>query len=287
MIYSMTGFGKSSLYLKDTQYIIELKSLNSKQADVFMRLPAPMKELEVSLRKVVIDQLSRGKIELLIHSSSSDDNGGFSINVEALEKYKNELAKIDIPGGDMLGALLRLPNVVVQEESTLTEGEVAWLHQALIAACDDLSTFRRKEGESLEVDLSQRIKSILSHKEAVMRLAPKRIDRLRARMVENLNAIKGELEINAERLEQELIFYIEKLDVSEEFVRLQAHCEYFEQLMQEESPMKGKKLNFISQEMGREINTLGSKANDAEIQKHVVQMKDELEKIKEQVLNIL
>jgi uncharacterized protein (TIGR00255 family) len=120
-----------------------------------------------------------------------------------------------------------------------------------------------------------------------MQLAPKRIDRLRARMVENLNAIKGELEINAERLEQELIFYIEKLDVSEEFVRLQAHCEYFEQLMQEESPMKGKKLNFISQEMGREINTLGSKANDAEIQKHVVQMKDELEKIKEQVLNIL
>lgn len=287
MIYSMTGFGKSSLYLKDTQYIIELKSLNSKQADVFMRLPAPMKELEVSLRKVVIDQLSRGKIELLIHSSSSDDNGGFSINVEALEKYKNELAKIDIPAGDMLGALLRLPNVVVQEESTLTEGEVTLLHQALIAACDDLSTFRRKEGESLEVDLSQRIKSILSHKEAVMRLAPKRIDRLRARMVENLNAIKGELEINAERLEQELIFYIEKLDVSEEFVRLQAHCEYFEQLMQEESPMKGKKLNFISQEMGREINTLGSKANDAEIQKHVVQMKDELEKIKEQVLNIL
>ena len=287
MIYSMTCFGKSSLYLKDTQYIIELKSLNSKQADVFMRLPAPMKELEVSLRKVVIDQLSRGKIELLIHSSSSDDNGGFSINVEALEKYKNELAKIDIPGGDMLGALLRLPNVVVQEESTLTEGEVALLHQALIAACDDLSTFRRKEGESLEVDLSQRIKSILSNKEAVMRLAPKRIDRLRARMVENLNAIKGELEINAERLEQELIFYIEKLDVSEEFVRLQAHCEYFEQLMQEESPMKGKKLNFISQEMGREINTLGSKANDAEIQKHVVQMKDELEKIKEQVLNIL
>jgi len=287
MIYSMTGFGKSSLYLKDTQYIIELKSLNSKQADVFMRLPAPMKELEVSLRKVVIDQLSRGKIELLIHSSSSDDNGGFSINVEALEKYNNELAKIDIPGGDMLGALLRLPNVVVQEESTLTEGEVALLHQALIAACDDLSTFRRKEGESLEVDLSQRIKSILSHKEAVMQLAPKRIDRLRARMVENLNAIKGELEINAERLEQELIFYIEKLDVSEEFVRLQAHCEYFEQLMQEESPMKGKKLNFISQEMGREINTLGSKANDAEIQKHVVQMKDELEKIKEQVLNIL
>lgn len=287
MIYSMTGFGKSSLYLKDTQYIIELKSLNSKQADVFMRLPAPMKELEVSLRKVVIDQLSRGKIELLIHSSSSDDNGGFSINVEALEKYKNELAKIDIPAGDMLGALLRLPNVVMQEESTLTEGEVTLLHQALIAACDDLSTFRRKEGESLEVDLSQRIKSILSHKEAVMQLAPKRIDRLRARMVENLNAIKGELEINAERLEQELIFYIEKLDVSEEFVRLQAHCEYFEQLMQEESPMKGKKLNFISQEMGREINTLGSKANDAEIQKHVVQMKDELEKIKEQVLNIL
>ena len=287
MIYSMTGFGKSSVYLKDTQYIIELKSLNSKQADVFMRLPAPMKELEVSLRKVVMDQLSRGKIELLIHSSSSDDNGGFSINVEALEKYKNELAKIDIPAGDMLGALLRLPNVVVQEESTLTKGEVALLQQALIAACDDLSTFRRREGESLEVDLNKRIKSILSHKEAVVQLAPKRIDRLRARMVENLNAIKGELEINAERLEQELIFYIEKLDVSEEFVRLQAHCEYFEQLMQEESPMKGKKLNFISQEMGREINTLGSKANDAQIQKHVVQMKDELEKIKEQVLNIL
>lgn len=287
MIYSMTGFGKSNVYLKDIQYIIELKSLNSKQADVFMRLPSPMKELEVSLRKLVIDQLQRGKVELYIHSATSDDNGGYAINREALEKYKTELAGTDIPSGDLLGALLRLPNVVVQEESTLTEDEIEALNQAVVEACNDLNTFRKKEGESLSADLTLRVANILSHKEAVMELAPKRIERLRARMIENLNAIKGEIEVNSERLEQELIFYIEKLDVSEEFVRLQAHCEYFTQVMKEKAPMKGKKLNFISQEMGREINTLGSKANDADIQKHVVQMKDELEKIKEQVSNIL
>lgn len=287
MIYSMTGFGKSNVYLKDIQYIIELKSLNSKQADVFMRLPSPMKELEVSLRKLVIDQLQRGKVELYIHSATSDDNGGYAINREALEKYKTELAGTDIPSGDLLGALLRLPNVVVQEESTLTEDEIEALNQAVVEACNDLNTFRKKEGESLSADLTLRVANILSHKEAVMELAPRRIERLRARMIENLNAIKGEIEVNSERLEQELIFYIEKLDVSEEFVRLQAHCEYFTQVMKEKAPMKGKKLNFISQEMGREINTLGSKANDADIQKHVVQMKDELEKIKEQVSNIL
>lgn len=287
MIYSMTGFGKSNVYLKDIQYIIELKSLNSKQADVFMRLPSPMKELEVSLRKLVIDQLQRGKVELYIHSATSDDNGGYAINREALEKYKTELAGTDIPSGDLLGALLRLPNVVVQEESTLTEDEIEALNQAVVEACNDLNTFRKKEGESLSADLTLRVANILSHKEAVMELAPKRIERLRARMIENLNAIKGEIEVNSERLEQELIFYIEKLDVSEEFVRLQAHCEYFTQVMKEKALMKGKKLNFISQEMGREINTLGSKANDADIQKHVVQMKDELEKIKEQVSNIL
>lgn len=287
MIYSMTGFGKSNVYLKDTQFIIELKSLNSKQADVFTRLPAQMKELEVSLRKLVIDELSRGKIELHIHSALSDDSGGYSINTEALEKYRKELVATGIPSGDLLGALLRLPNVVVQEESTLDDAEIEALNQALIEACRDLTAFRKKEGESLSTDLNERVESILKHKEAVMELAPKRIDRLRARMVDSLNAIKGEVEVNAERLEQELIFYIEKLDVSEEFVRLQAHCEYFKQVMQEQSPMKGKKLNFISQEMGREINTLGSKANDADIQKHVVQMKDELEKIKEQVSNIL
>lgn len=287
MIFSMTGFGKASFFLNDVQYAIEIKSLNSKQADVFIRIPPIMKELEVSLRKLVIDELKRGKVELNINSIKTEDANSFTINTELLAKYQEQVSALNLPSNDLLGALLRLPNVVVQAETKLEDSHVEIIKEAVLKACHDLTDFRKDEGVSLHDDLQLRVKNILSHQDDVMVLAPQRIDRLRARMKENLNALKGDLEINEERLEQELIFYIEKLDVTEEFVRLKAHCEYFKEIMGDEDMLIGKKLNFISQEMGREINTLGSKANDADIQKHVVQMKDELEKIKEQVNNVL
>lgn len=287
MIYSMTGFGKSSFYLNDVQYAVEIKSLNSKQADVFTRMPSLLKELDVPLRKMLIDQLQRGKVELSISSVKAEEANQFSINTQLLKNYQSQLEALDISSNDMLGALLRLPNVVIASESALSEEDAAHIFKAVDTACEDLNTFRRIEGESLAADLNIRVANILKHKEAVKKIAPLRIDKLRARMQDNLNSLKGEYDINNERLEQELIFYIEKLDVTEEFVRLKAHCEYFKEVMNDDEHAIGKKLNFISQEMGREINTLGSKANDADIQKHVVQMKDELEKIKEQVNNVL
>jgi len=287
MIYSMTGFGKASFNINNVQYTVELKSLNSKQADVFTRIPSMMKELDISLRKLLTEQLLRGKIELSISSVKTEENNQFSIDTELLHNYQTQLEALKIPSNDLLGALLRLPNVVVSTESTLKEEDAKIIFKAVELACKDLNNFRRIEGESLAKDLSIRVNNILKHKREVKEIAPLRIDRLRARMQDNLNSLKGEYDINNERLEQELIFYIEKLDVTEEFVRLKAHCEYFKEVMLDEEEAVGKKLNFISQEMGREINTLGSKANDADIQKHVVQMKDELEKIKEQVNNVL
>ena len=287
MIYSMTGFGKASFNLNNVQYAVEIKSLNSKQADIFTRIPSAMKELDVPLRKLLADRLVRGKIELSISSMKADESTQYSINIDVLKDYQSQLANVDLPSNDLLGALLRLPNVVVPSESTLTEEDAALVYQAVEEACVDLNNFRRTEGETLAKDLELRVNNILKHKLQVKEIAPLRIDKLRARMEDNLNALKGEYDINNERLEQELIFYIEKLDVTEEFVRLKAHCEYFKEVMLDDEEAIGKKLNFISQEMGREINTLGSKANDAGIQKHVVQMKDELEKIKEQVNNVM
>lgn len=287
MIYSMTGFGKANFELNNTQYAVEIKSLNSKQVDVFTRIPNLMKELDITLRKTVSDLLKRGKVELNISSVKSEESGEFTINKELLERYKQQLEGLDLSSNDMLGTLLRLPNVVVASENQLSEEDVEVILKAIKTACEDLISFRKNEGVSLYNDLELRIANIMKHKAAVKVLAPQRIDRLRSKMIENVKALSGDLDINQERIEQELIFYIEKLDVTEEFVRLKAHCEYFMEILNDKEVLVGKKLNFISQEIGREINTLGSKANDADIQKHVVQMKDELEKIKEQVNNVL
>lgn len=287
MIYSMTGFGKATFDLNNTQYTVEIKSLNSKQADVFTRIPNLMKELEISMRKELISLLQRGKIELNINSTKSEEGTEFTINTELLKKYQEQVANLDLPSNDLLGALLRLPNVVVPAENLLDENASNIILAGIREATNDLISFRKNEGESLFEDLKLRINNIMKHKAAIQELAPMRIDRLRTKMIENIKALSGDLEINEERVEQELIFYIEKLDVTEEFVRLKAHGEYFMEIMNDEEAVVGKKLNFISQELGREINTLGSKANDADIQKHVVQMKDELEKIKEQVNNVL
>lgn len=287
MVYSMTGFGKATFEINHVQYAIEIKSLNSKQTDVFTRVPPIMKELDIHFRKILSEKLVRGKIELSIYSEKQDDNQTLGINTDLLLKYHEQLKVLNIPSNDLLGTLLRLPNVMLASDSSLLETDEKIIYAALEKACHDLLSFRKNEGEALAKDLRLRLSNILSYKEKVKELAPLRVEKIKARMLENLKAIQGEIEINTERFEQELIFYIEKLDVTEEFVRLKTHCLYFEEIMNDEEIAVGRKLNFITQEMGREINTLGSKANDSDIQKWVVQMKDELEKIKEQVNNLL
>lgn len=283
----MTGFGKARFEIQNSQYTIEIKSLNSKQLDVFVRLPNLLKETEMSIRKSISDQLQRGKIEVNINSSKSDEVNNVVINTDLLQEYYRQVKEIGLPSNDVLGALMRLPNVVIAEQMELLEADRDALEIALQVAIDELMNFRKVEGQSLEKDLNLRLQNILLYKQEVKNLAPLRIDRLRARMLENLKALQLEIDVNSERIEQEMIFFIEKLDVTEEFVRLKQHCDYFHEIMMSEELSVGKKLNFISQEIGREVNTLGSKANDGDIQKYVVQMKDELEKIKEQVNNVL
>lgn len=287
MIYSMTGFGKAKFELNNNAYAIEVKSLNSKQADIYMRLPSLMKEMEIALRKTTSDALKRGKIEITINELKQGDSNSYVINKELLLSYYNEVKALNLPSENIIGALLKLPNILVAQDNELSEKDKQLIENALIEACNDLNVFRLQEGEVLAKDLKLRIDNIMQHKAKIEVLAPQRIDRIRNKMLDGLKALTLELDVKSDRLEQEMIFYIEKLDVTEEFVRLDGHCDYFLEVMESDEEEVGKKLNFISQEIGREINTLGSKANDADIQKHVVQMKDELEKIKEQVNNVM
>ena len=283
----MTGFGKAKFELNNNAYNIEVKSLNSKQADIYMRLPSLMKEMEIALRKTTSDTLKRGKIEITINELKQGDSNNYVINKELLLSYYNEISSLNLPSENIIGALLKLPNVLMAQENELNDTDKKLIENALISACNDLNVFRLQEGEVLAKDLKLRIKNIMKHKQEIKALAPLRIDRIKNKMLDGLKALSEELTANNDRLEQEMIFYIEKLDVTEEFVRLKGHCDYFLEVMESEEEEVGKKLNFISQEIGREINTLGSKANDTDIQKHVVQMKDELEKIKEQVNNVM
>ena len=287
MIYSMTGFGKAKFELNNNAYAIEVKSLNSKQADIYMRLPGFLKETEIGLRKTISSTLKRGKIEVNVNELKQGDSNNLVINKDLLLSYYNEIKALNLPSDNIVGDILKMPNVLIAQENELTEEDKKTIEQAILNACADLNVFRLQEGEVLAADLQLRIENIMKYKQEVKVLAPKRIDRIRTKMLEALKTLSTEIDANSERLEQEMVFFIEKLDVTEEFVRLKGHCDYFLEVMNNDEEEVGKKLNFISQEIGREINTLGSKANDADIQKYVVQMKDELEKIKEQVNNVM
>lgn len=287
MIYSMTGFGKSSFNIQNKHYTIDVKSLNSKQCDVFLRVPLFIKEFEIPIRKLIAEQLLRGKIEININSSSSsDENKQYHLNTNLILDYYEQISQLKLPQQEILSAILKLPNVLEAEESELDDNDKQNLFKALEKACSELMTFRENEGDALEKDLIDRIDHIQEYLSGVKELAPERTKRLREKLETASNGLNDEF-FNQDRIEQEIIFYIEKLDITEEFIRLDAHCEYFLKSLADDKKLKGKKLNFISQEIGREINTIGSKANDAAIQKLVVQMKDELEKIKEQVNNVM
>ena len=289
MMKSMTGYGKATCEFPDKRITIEVKSLNSKQLDIFTRVPHMYKEKDIEIRRLVADKLSRGKVEFNLFVESLGESAKSVINKGVFASYLSQIKAMSKETGaampaDCFGHILRLPDVMKTEVKELDENEWKSVRASVAEALDNLNAFRDQEGLSIYSDVSGNIQKIEKLLAEVTPFEGERVEKVRQRIKEGLETL--EASPNMERLEQEMIFYIEKMDVNEEKIRLAHHCKYFIETANLDEPV-GKKLGFISQEIGREINTLGSKANHEQIQKIVVQMKDELEKIKEQVLNAL
>ena len=290
MIKSMTGFGKGEAMVDDKKIRVELRSLNSKQLDLSIKLPGKYRAAEAEMRNIITRELQRGKVDCFVSFEAATAETSAHINREAFKAYAKELREVCaenavISDSDyFLKAILRMPDVITSEEREVSEAELAAIIEATKAACAELNNFRIQEGAILIADLLGRIDLIEKYRHEVEQFEGARVETIKNRIRENIE--KLQLEVDNNRLEQEMIFYIEKLDITEEKVRLDNHCNYFREVSaEEEAP--GRKLGFIAQELGREINTMGSKSNEANMQRLVVKMKDELEKIKEQVLNIL
>lgn len=291
----MTGYGSGEYRLNNTLYKIELRSLNSKSLDINFKTPNSLKPLESHLRNQ-LNELIRGKIDVQINeeiTNESEDKNSSILNVSLMHQYNEQLKKFTedakIDGADLLRAILILPNVIKDtNQSNNTEEITLALVSALKNAILQLNDFRGKEGLSLEKDIEENLQNISIFLSHISEHEPNRITRIREKFDREIQNLKSDYDIDSGRLEMEMIFYIEKLDINEEKVRLSSHIEYFKEILSDTSTIeKGKKLGFLSQEIGREINTIGSKANHAEIQKSVVLMKNELEKIKEQINNVL
>ena len=289
MIKSMTGFGKASQELSDKTINIEIRSLNSKSADISLRLSSGLRNYELELRNEISKQLERGKIDLSIFIESKKAEMPVEINIELARAYhkqlKNLALELNEPIANVLQQVLKFPDVLKNERKETDENEWKLIKQCLNSALEELNNFRDIEGLSLKKDFEIRISKINTCLEEIKTLDLIRINAIKNRIRNNIEDVIGKSNLDENRFEQELIYYIEKLDINEEKVRLKTHLDYFIDTCNEKSA--GRKLNFISQEIGREINTIGSKANDAQIQKLVVLMKDELEKIKEQANNVL
>lgn len=291
MTHSMTGFGKAVCELPKKKINIEIKSLNSKQLDINTRLPGIYREKELEIRNITGQQLIRGKIDLVMFVEKLEDEDVSVINQEVVKSYYQQLKKIagelqSDKEEQLLPIIMRLPETLKVDKKELDEEEWRTVKSGITDALDDLIRFRATEGKALEKDMIIHGNNILLLLEEVRKFEDPRIKKIEDRIRENLKGKVGPDDLDQNRLEQEMIYYLEKLDISEEKIRLKNHCEYFLDTLNLKEPV-GKKLGFITQEMGREINTLGSKANDSDIQKIVVRMKDELEKMKEQVLNVL
>ena len=288
MLLSMTGFGKATGSFQGKKVTVEVRSLNSKTLDLNVRIASNYRELEPQIRNIISAELDRGKIDVNINIDSTGDTKNFSINKDLAKAYFQDLKDVNsLIGGsteDYLSLILRMPEIYNNEREELGDEEKAWLLQLCQDACNSLNEFRRQEGQALENEFNQRISEIKFLLEQVPKYEQERIEIVRSRIKKGLEELQN-IQIDNNRLEQEMIFYIEKLDVSEEKMRLSNHLDYYLETMV--LPKSGKKLGFISQEIGREINTLGSKSNQADMQKLVVDMKDSLEKIKEQILNTL
>mgnify|MGYP000612030365 FL=1 len=291
MLYSMTGYGRAESNFNEKTFIVEVKSLNGKQFDLRLNIPSPLKPYEVEIRNKLNETILRGSVECTIQIKSNGITKPISINKELAKSYYQpimELAdELGITKENILSTLLKMPDVVASTNEVFTEEEWKVLAGVLHQAIDLLMKHRAEEGKSIEKDLVERVAAISAQQAAIEKIEPIRRAKVKENLIKQLEQHIGADKYDANRLEQELIYYIEKIDISEERVRLTNHCAYFNTILQEKDPSKGKKLSFILQEMGREINTTGSKANDVDIQKSVILMKDELEKAKEQILNVL
>ena len=285
MIMSMTGYGKKETQWEDKRISIEIRALNSKNADVNLRTPSYTRELDTEIRKRIAAKMNRGKIDLNIHIEFNGQNAPTKINTQIVKSYMDQLEAFgDTSLSERLALAMRLPDTLNSDRDSLNDEEKKVIFELLDTVIKDINSYRADEGKSLEKDFILRIDLIESHLEALKKIEPERNQKIELKLREALADLK--IEIDANRFEQELIFYLEKFDITEEKVRLKNHLDFFKKIMKSEVPV-GKKLGFIAQELGREINTIGSKANHSELQKIVVQMKDELEKIKEQLLNVL
>jgi uncharacterized protein (TIGR00255 family) len=286
----MTGFGKGEAICGDKKFRVELRSLNSKQLDLSVKIPGKYRAAEAEVRNIITRQLQRGKVDCFVSFEAAVADTSAHINAAVFKAYADELrtvceaSGVKVEGDALLSAVMRMPDVVTSEEQEVSDDELKAIIAATEQAAAQLDAFRVQEGAILIADLLARIDLIEKYRHDVELYEGQRVETIKSRIRENLQKLAVEVDNN--RLEQEMIFYIEKLDITEEKVRLDNHCAYFREVASSEDA-PGRKLGFIAQELGREINTMGSKSNEANMQRLVVQMKDELEKIKEQVLNIL
>ncbi|MDH7464636.1 YicC family protein [Chitinophagaceae bacterium 26-R-25] len=291
MLKSMTGFGRAEKNVGDKTFLIDIKSLNGKQFEVNLKMPAFLKPFEFDIRSILSKKLGRGSIDCTISLKQTGSAKPVTINVDLAKAYYEPVAalskELNLDPAHILSSLLKLPEVITPTGDTLTEHEWNEFEKVIHAAIDDLNLHRTEEGRILEEDLLLRISNIESQQNKVIELEPLRKTKIKENLVKLLEENVGADNYDTNKLEQELVYYIEKIDISEEQVRLKNHCDYFRALIKENGEEKGKKLSFVLQEVGREINTTGAKAYDSSIQKCVVMMKDELEKAKEQVLNVL
>ena len=291
MIKSMTGFGRAEFEITGKKITLEIKSLNSKQIDINIRMPLIYREKEPEIRKQISERLLRGKIDLTIYAESHGEDSGSRINEQILKSYFRHIKKINedlnlTTDNSTLQSLLKLPDVIKTEAESLDDDEWRVLNKKLVQVLTDLDNFRTREGTALEADITDNTAGIQRLLSQIEPFETQRIETIKSRLGESLAKANLNGKVDENRFEQELIYYLDKIDMNEEKVRLANHCKYFLETVTQESP-NGKKLAFIAQEIGREINTIGSKANDSNIQRIVVQMKDHLERIKEQLLNVL
>ncbi len=285
MIQSMTGFGKAEVQFESKNYVIELRSLNSKGLEINARLPVYVREIEIQLKKIIGEALKRGKVDLNLNIENLSDSNAKTINVATVNQYIEQLKSIE--DGDrfeLLKMALKLPDTFKVEKEDFHEDEIQMIESLLKKAIDALNDYRSDEGKILEIEFIKRVVNLEELSKEVEKIDPERSAKIQEKLKTSLEGLQVEIDQN--RFEQELIYYLEKYDITEEKVRLKNHVDYFKKTL-DHPTSNGKKLGFIIQEMGREINTIGSKANHAGLQKLVIQMKDELEKIKEQLLNVL
>lgn len=291
MLKSMTGFGRAESNVGDKTFLVDIKSLNGKQFELQLRLPSILKPYEFDIRRLLSEKLGRGSVDCMISLKETGSAKPVTINTDLAKAYYRSLselsAELNLDPSHILSTLVKLPEVITPSSETLSDQEWSDFKEILLAAINNINQHRLDEGKSLEEELMARINNILIQQEEVIKLEPLRQKKIREGITKLLEENVGKENYDDNRLEQELIYYIEKIDITEEQVRLKNHCDYFISMLNGSDESKGKKLSFILQEIGREINTTGSKAYDAAIQKNVVMMKDELEKAKEQVLNVL